>query len=64
MICRILVPRILATPMTCWILVPRPGIKPVPWALEAWSLNHWTVKEVPTCSYGVLLEHSQTHLFT
>ena len=29
------------------ILVPRPGIEPVPPALEAWSLNHWTAREVP-----------------
>ena len=26
----------------CWILVPWPGIKPVPPALEVRSLNHWT----------------------
>ena len=26
----------------CGFLVPWPGIKPVPPALEAWSLNHWT----------------------
>ena len=26
----------------CGILFPRPGIKPVSTALEAWSLNHWT----------------------
>ena len=30
------------------ILVPRPGIEPVPSAMEAWSLNHWTAREVPT----------------
>ena len=29
------------------ILVPRPGIKPTPPALEAWSLNHWTAREAP-----------------
>ena len=29
------------------ILVPRPGIKPVPPALEAQSLNHWATREVP-----------------
>ena len=28
------------------ILVPRPGIKPAPPAVEAWSLNHWTAGEV------------------
>ena len=29
------------------ILVPPPGIKPVPPALEAQILNHWTTREVP-----------------
>ena len=29
------------------ILVPRPGIEPMPPALGAWSLNHWTAREVP-----------------
>ena len=33
----------------CWILVPRPGIKPTPPAVEARSLNHWTAREVPEC---------------
>ena len=28
------------------ILVPWPGIKPVPPALEVQSLNHWTFREV------------------
>ena len=32
----------------CRILVPRPGIKPTPPALKAWSLDHWTTREVPT----------------
>ena len=31
------------------ILIPRPGIEPMPPALEAWSLNHWTTREVPIC---------------
>ena len=31
----------------CGILVPQPGIEPVPPALGAWSLNHWTAREVP-----------------
>ena len=31
------------------ILVPQPGIKPSPPALEAWGVNHWTNKEVPGC---------------
>ena len=33
--------------MACGILVPWPGIKPVPPAMEAQSLNHWTDREVP-----------------
>ena len=33
--------------MACRILVPRPGIEPTPPAVEAWSLNHWTTREVP-----------------
>ena len=27
--------------------VPLPGIEPAPPALEAWSLNHWTARELP-----------------
>ena len=33
--------------MVCWILIPWLGIEPVPPAVEAWSLNHWTAREVP-----------------
>ena len=32
--------------MACGILAPRTGVKPVPLALEAWSLNHCTTREV------------------
>ena len=39
----------------CGILVPRPGIQPVPPAVEAWSLNHWTTREVPTLSNFYLI---------
>ena len=31
---------------TCGILVPQLGIEPTPPALEVWSLNQWTTKEV------------------
>ena len=31
----------------CGTLVPQPGIKPVPLAVETQSLNHWTTREVP-----------------
>ena len=33
--------------VACGILVPQPGIKPVPPAVEVQSLNHWTTREVP-----------------
>ena len=32
----------------CGILVPRPGIRPRPPAVEVPSLNHWTAREFPT----------------
>ena len=31
----------------CGILAPWPGIKPVFTALEEYTLNHWTVREIP-----------------
>ena len=34
-------------PAACGILVPRAGIKPMPPAMEARSLNHWTASKVP-----------------
>ena len=33
------------------ILNPLPGFEPVPLALEVWSLNHWTAREVPRDMY-------------
>ena len=33
--------------VACGVLVPRPGIEPVPPALGARSLNHWTARQVP-----------------
>ena len=33
--------------MVCGTLVPWPGPEPAPSALAAWSLNHWTSREVP-----------------
>ena len=44
--------------MACGILVPQPGIEPVPPAVEAQSLNHQTTREVPRtpfCKHGVIL---------
>ena len=40
-------PLFLGHAMACGILVPQPGIKPMPPAVEVLSLNHWTTREVP-----------------
>ena len=37
----------LSYPASCGLLIPRPGIEPVPPAVEAQNLNHWTTREVP-----------------
>ena len=44
--------------MACGILVPQPGIEPVPAAVEARSFNQWPTREVPTVFYfkSVLLQ--------
>ena len=44
---------------TTWLAesYPQPGIKPVPLAVEAWSLNHWTIKEVPKTDLSFLGLH-------
>ena len=34
-------------PVPCGILVPQPGMEPVPCAVEARVLNHWASREVP-----------------
>ena len=47
--------------MACGILVPRPGFKPGPPAVEAWSPNHWTArapKPISFKSYWILYEDS------
>ena len=33
--------------IVCGILVPGPGIEPMPLAVTAWSPNHWTAREFP-----------------
>ena len=35
------------------ILVPWPGIEPLPSPVETWILNHWTAREVPKITYSV-----------
>ena len=37
-----------------WDLVPWPGIKPRPPALEARSLSHWATREVPILNYFLI----------
>ena len=36
-----------------WDLVPKLGIEPRPPASRAWSLSHWTTREVPQSSIFV-----------
>ena len=38
-------------PVACGSLVPQPGIKPVPSAMEAQSLNLWTPREIPLLAF-------------
>ena len=42
-----------------WDLVPWPGIEPGPPAVGAWSLNHWTTREVPSYTF---YQHYNTSL--
>ena len=37
------------------ILVPHPGIEPMPPVLEAQSPNHWTTREVPLAVFLIYL---------
>ena len=37
----------------CGILHPQPWIEPMPPAVGAWSLNHWTTREVPKLDFVV-----------
>ena len=43
--------------IACGILVPWPGIEPVPVlpALGVWSLNHWTTREIPADSFQFIV---------
>ena len=45
--CRIFSCSMWALSCSMWDLVPWPGIEPRHLALGAWSLSHWTTKEVP-----------------
>ena len=39
----------------CRILVPRPGIEPVPSAVKALSPNHWTARKFPTETVSITI---------
>ena len=59
----------LAASHGMWDLSSRPGTEPVPPAVDAWSLNHWTAKEVPffVCedgSFKVILGYLQILLLS
>ena len=43
----------LHTRIACGVLVPRPGINPAPAEFEVWSLNHWTIREVPKVRFKI-----------
>ena len=46
-----------------WDLVPWPGVKPQPPALGAWSLSHWTTREVPhLCVFKLTSEEGSQHV--
>ena len=44
------------------ILVPRPGVEPLPPAVEAQSLNHWTAREVPGKTRFIKQRYQITYL--
>ena len=46
---------------TCRILVPPPGTKPMPTAVEVQSLNHWTTKEAPAMISELGSKEAVTH---
>ena len=45
----------------CRILDPRSGIEPVPPAVEVWSSNHWTAREVPTAVFLKMKKYCEIH---
>ena len=48
---------------TCYILLPQLGMEPMPPAVEAQSLNHWTTREVSRTDFILfILIHSQKQI--
>ena len=39
--------------VACRILVPWPGVEPMPPAVEAWLPDHWTAREVPSSQFKI-----------
>ena len=48
----------MATSHGMWILVPQPGIEPMPPAMEVQYLNHWTAREVQQESFLIATPRS------
>ena len=46
------------------ILVSQPRVEPMPFALEAWSPNHWKTREFPWLIYSLKIHDSWTWLYT
>ena len=49
--------------VACGILVPQPGIKLMPYAVDTWSLNHCTAREVPPNVFLCLTRRSPVFQF-
>ena len=48
-----------------WDLIPWPGIEPSFPALGAWSLSHWTTREIPVCrNFSRARSPSMAHMGT
>ena len=50
--------------MVCGILVPQPGMEPVPPTVEAQGVNHWTIREVPSLCQFLTQIQSAIHLIS
>ena len=50
----------------CRVIIPHPGMEPMLPALEPWSLNQWTTREVPihTLSYMALFFKKEGRKYT
>ena len=46
--------------LACGVLVFQPGIEPWPWAVRAWSPNHWTTREFREQFFSFKSWHSES----